>query len=205
MPSAYTEPIYNGENISFEQFANSCLRNFGIYLRWKDNANSGKFEIPDKIEPSSYHKERYEESKAQYTKFLEHPVSQEQLEIDYIKYVKRVDAENEKRAERAEALRTRYESMLEKVRKWVVPSEEYQGVKDFMEKQLLEAIEWDCMVHTEKVSPKDKWISFRKNRPDLVDNINYHLKKYQEDVEDAKKTTQWLNLFRESIRKVDKE
>lgn len=204
MSSAYTEPIYNGENISFEQFANSCLRNFGIYLRWEGNANLGKFEIPDKIEPSTYHKERYEEYKAQYNEFLEHPVSQEQLETDYIKYVKKVDAENEKRVKRAEALRTRYESMLKKVRKWVVPSEEYQGVKDFMEEQLLKAIEWDCRVDIDKVTPKDEWISFRKNRPDLVDNINYHLQKYQKDVEEAATSTQWLKIFTESIRKVDK-
>lgn len=204
MPSAYTEPIYNGENISFEQFANSCLRNFGIYLRWEGNANLGKFEIPDKIEPSTYHKKRYEEYKAQYNEFLEHPVSQEQLETDYIKYVKKVDAENEKRVKRAEALRTRYESMLKKVRKWVVPSEQYQGVKDFMEEQLLKAIEWDCRVDIDKVTPKDEWISFRKNRPDLVDNINYHLQKYQKDVEEAATSTQWLKIFTESIRKVDK-
>lgn len=203
MPSAYTEPIYNGENISFEQFANSCLRNFGIYLRWGGNAKLGKFEIPDKIEPSTYHKKRYEEYKAQYNEFLEHPVSQEQLETDYVKYVKKVNAENEKREKRAEALRTRYESMLKKVRKWVVPSEEYQGIKDFMEKQLLEAIEWDCRVSIDKVEPKDEWISFRKNRPDLVDNINYHLQKYHKEVEDAVKTTQWLKSFTESIRKVE--
>lgn len=203
MSSAYTEPIYNDENISFEQFANSCLRNFGIYLRWEGNANLGKFGIPDKIEPSTYHKKQYEEYKAQYNEFLEHPVSQEQLETDYVKYVKKVNAENEKREKRAEALRTRYESMLKKVRKWVVPSEEYQGIKDFMEKQLLEAIEWDCRVSIDKVTPKDEWISFRKNRPDLVDNINYHLQKYHEDVKDAVKTTQWLKSFTESIRKVE--
>ena len=30
MPTGFTAPIYDGEDITFEQFANSCLRNFGI-------------------------------------------------------------------------------------------------------------------------------------------------------------------------------
>lgn len=35
MPTGFTAPIYDGEDITFEQFANSCLRNFGIYLRFE--------------------------------------------------------------------------------------------------------------------------------------------------------------------------
>lgn len=27
MPTGFTAPIYDGEDITFEQFANSCLRN----------------------------------------------------------------------------------------------------------------------------------------------------------------------------------
>lgn len=42
MPTGFTAPIYDGEDITFEQFANSCLRNFGIYLRFE-----GKY--PNKV------------------------------------------------------------------------------------------------------------------------------------------------------------
>lgn len=40
MPTGFTAPIYDGEDITFEQFANSCLRNFGIdYLDVEDFLN----------------------------------------------------------------------------------------------------------------------------------------------------------------------
>lgn len=50
MPTGFTAPIYDGEDITFEQFANSCLRNFGIYLRFEGKyPNLSRFEIPDKV------------------------------------------------------------------------------------------------------------------------------------------------------------
>jgi hypothetical protein len=49
MPTGFTTPIYDGEDITFEQFANSCLRNFGIYLRFEGKyPNLSRYEIPDK-------------------------------------------------------------------------------------------------------------------------------------------------------------
>lgn len=63
MPTGFTAPIYDGEDITFEQFANSCLRNFGIYQRFEGHPNLSKYEIPDKICPSDYSKKRYEEAK----------------------------------------------------------------------------------------------------------------------------------------------
>lgn len=32
MPTGFTTPIYDGEDITFEQFANSCLRNFYLFM-----------------------------------------------------------------------------------------------------------------------------------------------------------------------------
>lgn len=62
MPTGFTAPIYDGEDITFEQFANSCLRNFGIYLRFGGKyPNLSRYEIPDKIYPSDYYKKKYEE------------------------------------------------------------------------------------------------------------------------------------------------
>lgn len=72
MPTGFTAPIYDGEDITFEQFANSCLRNFGIYLRFEGKyPNLSRFEIPDKICPSDYYKKKYEEAKAEYENILQ--------------------------------------------------------------------------------------------------------------------------------------
>ena len=96
MPTRFTAPIYDGEDITFEQFANSCLRNFGIYLRFEGKyPNLSRYEIPDKICPSDYYKKKYEEAKAEYEKHLASPKTKEELEAEYLSYVNDVIKGNE--------------------------------------------------------------------------------------------------------------
>lgn len=204
MPTGFTSPIYDGEDITFEQFANSCLRNFGIYQRFEGKyPNLSKYEIPDRIYPDSYHKKRYEEAKAEYEKHLACPKTREELEAEYLSYVNDVTKRNEDRIKENEALKRRYNAMLSKVRKWTPPSEEYEGVKNFMESQLFDSLSFDCSaVYVEKIIPKDKWIQEQINRTDLVKSMKYHQEQYNRAVADAEENTQWLKTFSESIKKV---
>lgn len=76
MPTGFTAPIYDCEDITFEQFANSCLRNFGIYLRFEGKyPNLSRYEIPDKIYPSDYYKRNTKRQK-QSTKNALQPLRQ---------------------------------------------------------------------------------------------------------------------------------
>lgn len=204
MPTGFTDPIYRGENITFEQFANSCLRNFGIYLRYEDKfPNLSKYEIPDKIEPSDYYKKRYDEAKSEYEEHLANPKTREELEAEYNLYVKGVIQENEDRQKEKDALKKRYEAMLDKVRQWQPPSDEYINIKNFMERQLLESIDFDCnSFYVEKSIPKDEWIQNQQNRNDLVKAMNYNLEEYNKAIKAAEKDTEWLRTFSDSIKKV---
>lgn len=187
MPTGFTAPIYDGEDITFEQFANSCLRNFGIYIRFEGKyPNLSRFEIPDKIYPSDYYKKKYEEAKA-----------------EYLFYVNDVIKGNEDRLKKNEALKNRYNAMLSKVRRWTPPSKEYEGVKDFMERQLIDSLNFDCRhVYVKNIIPKDEWIQKQSNRTDLIESMKYNLEHYNNDVVAAEKDTQWLKTFSESIKKV---
>lgn len=165
MPTGFTAPIYNGEDITFEQFANSCLRNFGIYLRFEGKyPNLGRYEVPEKIYPSDYHKKKYEEAKAEYEKHLATPKTKEELEAEYLSYVKDVIKGNEDRLKKNEVLKNRYNAMLSKVRRWTPPSKDHEGIKDFMESQLIDSLDFDCRhVYVENIIPKDEWIQKQAN------------------------------------------
>lgn len=204
MPTGFTAPLYDGKDITFEQFANSCLRNFGIYQRFEGKyPNLSRYEIPDKICPSDFYKKRYEEAKAEYEKHLATPKTKEELEAEYIIYVNGVIKSNEDRVKENEALKNRYNAMLSKVRSWIPPSEDYKGIKDFMESQLIESLDFDCRhVYVENIIPKDKWIQEQANRTDLIESMKYNLEHYNKSVVAAKKDTQWLKTFSESIKKV---
>lgn len=204
MPTGFTSPIYDGEDITFEQFANSCLRHFGIYQRFEGkHPNLSKYEIPDRIYPDNYHKERYEEAKAKYKEHLDCPKTREELETEYLSYVNDVIKRNEDRIKENEALKNRYNAMLSKVRSWVPPSEDYNGIKNFMESQLLDSLSFDCSaVYVEKIIPKDEWIQKQVDRTDWINSMKYHLEQYNRAVAAAEEETQWLKTFSESIKKV---
>lgn len=204
MPTGFTAPIYDGEDITFEQFANSCLRNFGIYLRFEGKCpNLSRYEIPDKICPSDYYKKKYEEAKAEYEKHLASPKTKEELEAEYLSYVNDVIKGNEDRLKENVALKNRYNAMLSKVRRWTPPSKEYEGVKDFMESQLIDSLDFDCShVYVENIIPKDEWIQKQTNRTDLIESMKYNLEQYNKSVVAAEKDTKWLKTFSESIKKV---
>lgn len=202
MPTGFTEPIYNGEDITFEQFANSCLRNFGIYLRFKNQCLS-RYEIPNKIRPSDYCKKRYEKAKAEYEEHLATPKTKEELEAEYYIYVNDVIKGNENRVKKNEALKNRYNAMLSKVRSWVPPSEDYNVIKEFMESQLINSLDFDCRhVYVEDIMPKDEWIQKQSNRTDLIESMKYNLEHYNKSVVAAENDTQWLKIFSESIKRV---
>lgn len=204
MPTEFTAPIYDGEDITFEQFANSCLRNFGIYLRFEGKyPNLSRYEIPDKIYPSDYYKKKYEEAKAEYEKHLATPKTKEELEAEYLSYVNDVIKGNEDRQKENEALKNRYNAMLSKVRRWAPPSKDYEGVKDFMESQLIDSLDFDCRhVYVEDIIPKDEWIQKQSNRTDLIRSMKYNLEQYNKSVVAAEKDTQWLKTFSESIKNI---
>ena len=93
--------------------------------------------------------------------------------------------------------------MLSKVRSWVPPSEDYNGIKNFMESQLLDSLNFDCsQVYVERIIPKDEWIQEQSNRTDLIESMKYNLEQYNKAVVAAKEDTQWLKKFSESIKKV---
>lgn len=148
-------------------------------------------------------KKRYEKAKAEYEKHLATPKTKEELEAEYIIYVNGVIKGNEDRAKENEALKNRYNAMLSKVRSWIPPSEDYNGIKDFMESQLIDSLDFDCRhVYVENIIPKDKWIQEQANRTDLIESMKYNLEHYNKSVVAAEKDTQWLKTFSESIKKV---
>lgn len=94
-------------------------------------------------------------------------------------------------------------AMLSKVRRWTPPSKEYEGVKDFMESQLIDSLDFDCRhVYVENIIPKDEWIQKQSNRTDLIESMKYNLEQYNKSVVAAEKDTLWLKTFSESIKKV---
>lgn len=200
----YAKQIADNKEMTFEQFAISCLSNFGIYTRFSEEQRKEllEYKLPEKFEPSDFHLKEYERLQEEYKDFLSNPKTDEELEQEYSEYVNEINEYNKRVCEDKKVLRERYNVMLSKVESWIPPSVEHNGIKSFMEEQLQTNID-DCSTIYEKdIIPKDKWIEDKKMCFRLIEDMEYHIGKYKKDVEDAKKATEFIQSFANSIKNV---
>jgi hypothetical protein len=93
--------------------------------------------------------------------------------------------------------------MLDKVRGWVPPTPDHQGLKDFMEQQLT--------ISMDKYEPEEPaYIGFPKIwHKERINNelkqIEYHRKAYREECERTADRNEWLADLRKSIESEGKE
>ena len=53
MPTGYTLELYDGKDITFEEFVLKCARAFGALINMRDEPRDAP--IPERFEPSYYH------------------------------------------------------------------------------------------------------------------------------------------------------
>ncbi|CAB4143297.1 hypothetical protein UFOVP447_113 [uncultured Caudovirales phage] len=137
MPTGYTYDIENGQ--SFEDFALGCARAFGACLHQRDDSSKDK---PKLREESSYYEEKLPEALAELG-YLQ-SLTDAQIE-EYGQQARDEEiASVQKSIEEKSVLREKYNAMLAKVGAWNPPTPDHQGLKEFMTKQIVESIDFDC-------------------------------------------------------------
>lgn len=142
MPTGYTSPLYEGEEISFEQFVLRCARAFGALITLRDEPLDK--EIPEDFPPreDSYY-ERELPKRRERLEWL-HGLTSEQAEANAEGEFERALTYWKETQEKYAAMRTRYLAMLKKVEAWQPPTEEHVPLKEFMVSQITDSIEHDC-------------------------------------------------------------
>jgi hypothetical protein len=198
MPTGYTAKLYEGEQVTFPQFAMECARAFGALIEMRDQAPG--VPIPDEFKPSPFYAEQHEKAKARIAE-----VSAWNLETAQRESQAAYDAEVARNAEldaqRSER-RIRYEAMLAEAEAWQPPTEEHAGLKDFMVQQLRESIDFDCKPWSEIVDEPVRLpgVTFKgreleKARADAARAVKY----MDEEAERAKGRTEWVRALRASL------
>jgi len=194
MPTGYTAAICEGE-VTFRDFLFSCARAFGAFASMRDASLDES--IPDQIEPSIWQLKRLQES-------LESLVTMESWSddtwkeatiADYVKKMRRRQEATEKNT----VLLSRYNAMLEKARAWLPPTEEHQGLKDFMIKQLQESIKFDCSTDFSEPRQLSSADYRHKRLTCCLADIEYNAKGYREELDRAKERTEWIRALKDSL------
>lgn len=194
MPTGYTEAVKDG--ISFNTFALTCARAMGALIDMRDAPSSAS--IPEKFEPSDYHSKELEETQKRLVE-LQNMSEEERTNAADAEYEHSLASHRAYISEKIE-LRVKYESMLAQVNDWLPPTEEHIGFKGFMQKQLRDSIDFDCDVsfYTEpKLLSGPEW--HEKELTSAMHDINYHTKKYAEEVDRVASRTEWVSQLRKSL------
>jgi hypothetical protein len=181
MPTGYTHAIEKGQ--SFEDFALNCARAFGACIMQRDDPASDK---PKLREESSYYEEKLPEALAEYG-YLQ-SLTEEQKEAYGEEERDKEIARIQKAIEDKSALREKYNAMMAKVGAWNPPTSEHQGLKEFMTKQIVDSISFDCDTKYDlerlQTAISKTSIDFYN---DAVKSVEWNAKHYEEELEKEKK------------------
>jgi len=194
MPTGYTGDIYDGKDVSFEDFVWTCARAFGALVTMRDEPTGAP--IPEEFKPSDYHVKGLKEAQARLADVEAWDYSRADAEArsnhraDVERYEKWV-LENQRR-------RQDYGLMLIQVKDWTPPTPDHDGLKELMAEQLEKSIEFDCgdphrptMLHGSTYHRQEA----DKARRD----IEYHTEHHTKEVQRANERTQWVRALRDSF------
>lgn len=197
MPTGYTARIKDG--ITFQQFAMNCARAFGACIMMRDDPADKP--IPEKFEPSVYHKERLKEAYKELERIdsLSIDESREKAVIEFTKEVQRREQDMKKDRE----LMNQYKDMLQKVKQWQPPTRDHIEFKEFMVSQIEDSIEFDGMENyyiehpIKKITGKEWLVGKRKS---ALWDIDYHTKEYKAEIERTNQRNKWIRDLRDSLK-----
>ena len=206
MPTGYTAGIIDGEITTFEQFATQCSRAFGATIHMRDNPLDSPYEPRT---PSEYYvnslqsqREKLEETKTMTDEAIVRDF--ENLLNDSLKY-------HERELEKTKVNLGRLNSIMESAKSWVPPTEDHEGVRDYMIDQLEITIkaDGDPSYHVNKIVQAKKELEegidpkvYREERiKESEDRISYYEGEVQKELERCKQSNDWMDKFLESIKK----
>jgi hypothetical protein len=196
MPTGYTESIKDG--ITFQTFALNCARGFGACIALRDEPGGGE-QIPEEMQPSDYHFKALATARSALATFE----SMTSMECGFKAAAEHKDAETyrlERIKENADLLQ-KYTEMLVCAKAWTAPTENHNGLKEFMVKQIEESIKWDCDTDfmskpVEQLSGAD-WLEKAKSR--AITDIEYHKTKWAEELQRTAERNAWVSNLRNSL------
>lgn len=198
MPTGYADAIKDG--ISFENYALNCSKAFGACVTMRDDPMDTP--IPKRFEPSNYHIEELEEAKKELLELASK--SDDEILVEIEEGHEKSLSCAKKRAKESQDLRQKYEKMLTRVKNWQPPTSDHVNFKNFMISQIEDRIKFDCSenFYAENLGKKKPTIEEYKSKKitQLNEDIIYHQKEHNEEVERVESRNKWLDDLRQSLK-----
>lgn len=199
MPSGYTEGILSGTINDLNDFIWMCARGFGAFITQKDNIDEPPIL---KEKPNPYYKNKIKQLLNEQQKYNEY--TDNDWQSTYLKYIedqlKDIDNNIKEKIESKE----KYENILNQVKEWIPPNENFHKLKSFMINQIEESIDFDCDTSFwQERKNKISNLKLEQYKRNVLNDINESLilnkEYYDEEVQRVKERNQWKQQLIESI------
>ncbi len=102
--------------------------------------------------------------------------------------------------ERSQQTRTRYETMLAKVRTWQPPTQEHVSLQRFMAEQLEDSIRFDCGAKPRPMPRRTsagEWLT--EKRKYAAEQVSYYAEQDEKERRECERNNQWINELCRSL------
>lgn len=195
MPTGYTADLYDGKDVSFEDFTLGCARAFGALISMRDSSKDAP--IPDEFVPSRYHRERIIEIEKRMKEVNEWTPAQAEAEQAILIHKQKLQYKQVEKQDKERL--SSYNAMLAQVREWEPPTEEHKGLKNFMIKQLEDSIKHDTGMTFPKMKMVLGMIYKAREIEKAVEDLEYHTKRHREELERIEERNRWVRELRDSL------
>ena len=193
MPTGYTAGVT--ETTTLAEFTMACARAFGALITMIDDPSDAP--IPDEFKPSDHHVEALKRERARLAELR--TMSAESATAMCAADYAQATASWRKSMDENAATRAKYERLIGLVQEWKPPTLDHIELRDFMVEQLRSSIECDCFDREKPVKGNpSEWLAAQIESAEW--SVAYHEEKHREEVERARKRTEWVRELRASLR-----
>lgn len=198
MPTGYTHSLYEGKDVSLNEFILDCARAFGALIHMRDESMAVKIEYR-KANDSYYERglEKAQKDLAVISKLsVQHCKKQAERE-----FKEEIEC-NANKVKELLKLKERYLNMLNKVMLWEPPTSDHVELKNFMIQQLNDSIKHDCDVeyYQNIKSVQLTGSQWKKNKLKRIkDDIKYYTEELNKEIQRCKEANDWIDQLFHSL------
>lgn len=199
MPTGYTAPLYEGEEIDFATFMLRCSRAWGATIMLRDH-DADVLPTEENVTEGDYYANALVKAQCEYVRVRE--LTPEEIAAEHQAELEERLRLNAEQAAKCGEIRERYEAMLSQVEAWEPPTEEHVKFKEFVVGQLRESIDFDTRPYSQEIEPLTDadWQAQR------IERIGREMDRNKEELDKAaernRERAAWVRALRESLEGV---
>lgn len=204
MPTGYTSILVDNEDATFEDYAKRCMRAFGATIHMRDKSLNIEWEP---AEASNYHLRMVEKNKKKLEE-IRYKSADEVAQMRENGLKESINYYNKYIKKRLEVL-SRLNRIKKEAEEWTPPTAEHEKFKRFMISQINDTIDFDCDVdylekgiieYETQLNELDGEEEKRKLIENYKNEIQYHQKEYEKEIERVNSKNKWVRDVLNSLK-----